>query len=71
MMFQENSSLIIEINHLRQALKLATRQVTEMESILGLNSKYISPKEARAKLQLAIQSHQEIHDQYQSKIKVV
>jgi hypothetical protein len=41
-----------------------------MESILGISSRYMNPKEAQARLQRAVQSHEDIHNEYKSKIMV-
>jgi hypothetical protein len=41
-----------------------------MESILGTSSRYMNPKEAQGHLQRAVQSHEDIHTEYKSKIKV-
>jgi hypothetical protein len=41
-----------------------------MESILGISRKYMSPNEAQAHLQMAVQSHEEILNEYKSKLEV-
>jgi hypothetical protein len=41
-----------------------------MESILGTSSRYMNPKEVQARLQRAVQSHEDILTEYKSKIKV-
>ncbi|PNF35437.1 Cilia- and flagella-associated protein 57 [Cryptotermes secundus] len=62
----ENTTLIIELNDLRKELKAAHKKISDMESILGTSSRYTNPKEAQARLQRAVQSHEDIH----TKIKV-
>jgi hypothetical protein len=41
-----------------------------MESILGISSKYMGAKEAQAHLQMPVQSHEEIHSKYKSKLEM-
>jgi hypothetical protein len=68
--WQENSGLIIELNNLRQELKDARKHIRDMESILGISSKCMNAKEAKAKLQMAVQNHEDIHTEYKSKLEV-
>jgi predicted component of type VI protein secretion system len=68
--WQENTTLIAELNDLRRELKAARKNISDMESILGASSKYMNPTEAQARLQRSVQSHDDIHTEYKSKIKV-
>jgi hypothetical protein len=60
----------MELNNLRQELKDAHKHIRDMESILGISRKYMHPKEAQARLQMAVQSHEDIHNKYRSKLEV-
>jgi hypothetical protein len=68
--WQENTTLIVELNDLRRELKATRKKISDMESILGTSSSYMNPKEMQAHLQRAVQSHEDIHTEYKSKIKV-
>ncbi|XP_067002116.2 cilia- and flagella-associated protein 57 [Anabrus simplex] len=66
---EENVTFIVEINNLRRELKLAQRHISDMESILGLSAKYMSPKEAQARLSSAVKKHDDIHNEYKAKLE--
>lgn len=67
---QDNTRLIEEINVLRQELKTSQHHVKEVECLLGLNAKKLTPSEARKKLQSALESHEEITAFYEAKVMV-
>lgn len=62
--------LIEEINLLRKELKLAQRQIRDLQSITGLH-KFSSPKEAQKKLQMAVKTREDIYEEYKDQLKVI
>ncbi|KAK4873590.1 hypothetical protein RN001_012950 [Aquatica leii] len=65
---EENSTLIQETNRLRNTLKGETEQKKKMEALLGLSTKYMLTKTAQKKLNDAVMTTENIHDQYQQQL---
>ncbi|KAJ8941065.1 hypothetical protein NQ314_010502 [Rhamnusium bicolor] len=62
----ENSSLLIETNHLRKNLQAEMNTTKKLHALVGLS--YISPKMAQRKVNMAAATNKEIHDKYKEKI---
>uniref|UniRef100_A0A1B6CBE0 Uncharacterized protein n=1 Tax=Clastoptera arizonana TaxID=38151 RepID=A0A1B6CBE0_9HEMI len=67
-LIRDNMLLIEEINDLRKELKLAQRQISDLQSITGLK-KFVSAKEAQKKLQLAVKTREDIYQEYEDQLK--
>ncbi|XP_054279032.1 cilia- and flagella-associated protein 57-like [Macrosteles quadrilineatus] len=65
---KDNVILIEEVNALRKELVDCKRHVKDLESIVGMH-KFITPREAQKKLQMAVQTKESIHEEYKYKIK--
>lgn len=70
LLFQENVNLIAEINALRKELKTAQHHISNMEAVLGISCRYMTPKKARHQLQMAIKGNEEIQNEYKRKLEV-
>lgn len=68
---EENATLIGETNNLRRTLKTEITQKRKMESLLGLSTKYMLAKHAQKKLNDAVTTTQEIHEQYKQRIEAL
>ncbi|XP_046661792.1 cilia- and flagella-associated protein 57 [Homalodisca vitripennis] len=65
---KDNVKLIEEINSLRKELVDRKKHIKDLESIVGMH-KFISPKEAHRKLEMAVQTKESIHEQYKHRLK--
>ncbi|XP_047107951.1 cilia- and flagella-associated protein 57-like [Schistocerca piceifrons] len=67
---QENKELLTELNMLRTKLKETQEHCAEMEAIIGVNKRCMSPEKARACLEKAIRNNEAIEYEYQQKLNV-
>lgn len=67
---EQSTQLIMEANKLRKKYKDTLHNNMKMESILGLNSRYMGPTEAQERLNNVVKNKEEIHEQYRKKIQV-
>lgn len=67
---EENATLLVETNMLRKELKDEQKRKEKLESILGMNQKYVSPKLAMERMQNATATRAEIRDEYRKTIEV-
>ncbi|XP_049947090.1 cilia- and flagella-associated protein 57-like [Schistocerca serialis cubense] len=65
---QENKELLTELNMLRKKLKETQEHCAEMEAIIGVNKRCMSPEKARACLEKAIRNNEAIEYEYQQKL---
>lgn len=70
-MVDENCTLIAETNNLRKNLRGEIRRNKKMESLLGLTNKYMLARQAQKRLNDAVATTEEIHEEYKQKIKVM
>lgn len=68
--FQENCTLLTEINNLRTELKSTRTRCFQMESILGLSARFLPPSVARAKLKHVTEDRDKLDDKFKQKIEV-
>jgi len=68
-MAEDNSTLIVEVNALREELKEARKHILHMESLLGLTQKSIQPADARKKLEQAYQGYEELREKYTTQMQ--
>ncbi|KAM0726478.1 Cilia and flagella-associated protein 57 [Formica fusca] len=68
-MMEENSTLIVELNALRQELKEARQHIFHMESLLGLTRKDVQPAEARKKLEKVYRGYEELQEKYTTQMQ--
>lgn len=63
-MTKDNSTLIVEVNALREELKEARKHILHMESVLGLTREHVQPADARKKLEQAFRGYEELREKY-------
>lgn len=68
-MTEENSTLIVELNALREQLKDAREYVSQMESLLGLTRKDARPVEARETMQQAYHGYEKVREKYTAQMQ--
>lgn len=68
-MTEDNSTLIVEVNALREGLKEARKHILHMESLLGLKRESIQPADARKKLEQAYRGYEELREKYTTQIQ--
>lgn len=68
-MTEENSTLIVEVNALREGLMEAQKHILHMESLLGLTQKDVQPIEARKTLEQAYHGYEELRKKYTIQIQ--
>ncbi|XP_032681142.1 cilia- and flagella-associated protein 57-like [Odontomachus brunneus] len=68
-MTEENSTLIVELNSLRQQLKEAREYISQMESLLGLTRKDARSVEARETMQQAYHGYEKVREQYTAQMQ--
>lgn len=68
--YQENCTLLTEINNLRSELKDTRTRCYQMESILGLSARYIPPATARAKLKHVTEDREKLEEKFKQKLEV-
>lgn len=68
-MTEENSTLIVELNDLRENLKDARQHVLHTESLLGLKLKDIRPAEAAKMLEQAYYGYEELNKKYTAQLR--
>lgn len=62
-MTEENSTLIVELNALREQLKEAREHISQMESLLGLTRKEARSVETRETMQQAYHGYQKVREE--------
>lgn len=67
---EENAILLVETNMLRKELKDEQKRKDKLQSILGVNQKYLPPKVAMEKVQNATATREEIRGEYKKTIDV-
>lgn len=67
---EENAVLLVETNMLRKELKDEQKRKDKLQSILGMNQKYLPPKVAMEKVQNATATREEIRKEYKKTIEV-
>ena len=67
---EENAVLLVETNMLRKELKDEQKRKEKLQSILGVNQKYLPPKVAMERVQNATATREEIRNQYKKTIEV-
>lgn len=68
-LLDENVILLTEINPLREGLKKAQRHISDMEYILGLKGKNITPDEAKRKLAKACKNNEKLEFKYKTELQ--
>lgn len=68
-LMDENVTLIVEMNSLREGLKRAQKHISDMEYLLGVRAKDIGPMEARSKLAKACHGNEELQLKYKSEMQ--
>ncbi|RZC27649.1 WD repeat-containing protein 65 [Asbolus verrucosus] len=66
---EENAILLVETNMLRKELKDEQRRKDKLQSILGVNQKYLPPKVAMERVQNATATREEIRNEYRKTIE--
>ncbi|XP_044252622.1 cilia- and flagella-associated protein 57 [Tribolium madens] len=66
---EENAVLLVETNMLRKQLKDEQRRKDKLQSILGVNQKYLPPKVAMERVQNATATREEIRKEYKKTIE--
>lgn len=68
-LMDDNILLLTEINPLRESLKKAEKHISDMEYILGLKGKNVSPDEAKRKLAKACKNNEKLQIKYTTELQ--